>query len=169
MATEPNLAETNRSGEPRPDFITQLVAGAVAILAAELPRSLKVDEMPDKPVEYDIGSTDGVVLVHYRGSRYAPPQTNGAPSQDRTVTLDVRLLVRGLAGSKGAHALLEAVRTSLQGRTIVGARGFTVVEDGLIAERGGIWDYAMVFQAIAPAVARRHPPYSPLHDTYQLP
>lgn len=157
--TDPSIIADNQAADVEQSSQTsRLVDAVVAALKAELNRDLRVEVMPDKIREFDLAErSPGAALVHYRGSKYKP----GQPVQPRTLTIDVHLLVRGLVGRFGAPVLVDAVAEILQGRQLAGSTAFQLDSDGLVEERGGIWDYAVTFTTELPRVARRQPEWRP--------
>lgn len=162
-----DIVGANRSAEavgepPAEPIVTRLVDGVVKRLTLVLPGDAHVEELPDRPKEYDLGKRRAVVLVHYRGSKYRAPNTNGAMVQARAMSVDVHILVRGLGGTSrgaepgavGAYDLVEAVRLALQGHTIEGCGPFIMLEDGVIGEDGGVWNYVVQFAAGTRAVSQ---------------
>jgi hypothetical protein len=156
---DPAIISGNQGASAEPSSPTsRLVDAVVEALKAELNRDLRVAPMPDKIREFDLAErSPGAALVHYRGSKYKP----GQPAQSRTLTIDVHLLLRGLNGPFGAPVMIDAVCDILQGRQLTGSTGFQLEHDGLVEERGGIWDYVVTFTTELPRVARRHPDWRP--------
>lgn len=160
MTNPADIAEGNRQARDLSWVgpTEQLVAGIVAVLNGEMPGEIKVDEMPDKPGDFDLGEREAAILVHYRGSKYAAAATAGLVSQQRTPGLDIHLVVRGLKGRLGAYALTDLVTRCLQARSIAGATGFNLVSDSLASENDGIWRYVLSFACSVPIVAMRRTP-----------
>lgn len=145
-AANRGAAETSWSGPTE-----AIVEGIVAVLCAELPRDLKVEEMPDNPKTFDLGEHEAAALVHYRGSKYARARSNGLTAQDRDPALDIHLIVRGLSGHLGAYALIDLTRLALQGRTIAGLT-LDIVSDGLNVQSDSLWTYVVGVVGTMPAV-----------------
>lgn len=160
MTTSPAITAliAGASEPPAPLFITRFVDAIVAALAVGMPASMRVDPMPDKTTDFDIGSYDGAVLVHYKGGKYDRPAgpLGITGHQTRRLDLDIHMLVRGLSTPLvGAYDVLERARLLLQGRSFEGASPIECVDDGLVQEKDGIWDYALQIRASAPAPSRR--------------
>lgn len=146
------------SEPPAPLWITVFVEAIVSVLALGAPGGFRVAPMPDKISDFDIGAYDGAILVHYKGGKYAraagPLGVIG--HQVRTVDIDIHVIARGLSGSAGAYDMLERIRTLLHGRSFAGSKPAECVDDGMVSEKDGVWDYALQIRAEAPApVVRR--------------
>lgn len=154
LATGNQMADVSASSP-----ISRLIDGVVAVLTTEMSREFDVGPMPDKPNDFDLGEREGAVLVHYRAGKGQGSDADG--DQQRALTIDIHLRLRGLSGRFGVPVQVDAVIGCLLGRQIQGSTRFRYEADQLVQEHDGIWDHVVTFQTALPAVARRHPEWRP--------
>ncbi|MDE2577950.1 MAG: hypothetical protein KGL46_04010 [Hyphomicrobiales bacterium] len=135
----------------------RFVRECVGVLNREAPQTFLIDEMPDNIRKVDIGTRDGAIIVHYRGSKYSVGAGQSPVMAQRVFTFDVHVLARGIQGRSGAPNVVDIVRVILQNRQIEGAGPLAPVEDGFANEEGGVWDYVISFRGELPAVGRNYP------------
>lgn len=138
---------------------SRLIDGVIAVLAAEMSREFYVGSMPDKPADFDLGEREGAVLVHNRGGKGRSLDADA--DQQRELTIDVHLRLRGLSGRFGIPIQIDAAIGCLLGREIQGSTRFRYADDQFVQEHDGIWDHVVTFVTTLPAVARRHPDWRP--------
>lgn len=97
--------------------------------------------------DYEVLAAQGIILVHYAGSKYDKPAGNGAVVQDRDMFFDCIVLRKSLradAGEDEALEILEAVIDVLTGeRHEDCTTALTVESDGFLAsdDESGVLQY----------------------------
>ena len=124
----------------------QIEDAIVSRLKSSIP-DLEVSPFPERPDEYGLIHPVGAVLVQYRGSEYSEPASLGTITQTRTMEFVVLLAVRHLRSHQGAYAYLDSIRGSLTGYVIPPLSKMFAVREAFLAEKGGIWWYAVEFKA----------------------
>ena len=126
-----------------------------------LPTWVDIEAFPENPKQYDFANKDGVVLVHYAGSRYVEPQGQST-NQKRGMSWVLVLKTRSLNGEMGAYDVLEDIRQSLQGTSFEGGGPLRMLRDDLISEEDGVWQWEIIVAMPVDAVAKRAPARSGL-------
>ncbi|MGH7948191.1 MAG: Gp37 family protein, partial [Candidatus Binataceae bacterium] len=134
---------------------------------------IEVARFPDKPESYRMTHRVGAALVVYRGASYGQQLDTQIVAQERKLEFEVMVLVRDLGwntggpgggAGPGAYEILEAVRRSLTGFTVPGARKMHPVKERFVErdKQGGVWIYGISFLVTALAVE------APRDDEYPL-
>ncbi len=105
-----------------------------------------VEAFPEQPSEYRLRHASGVLLVVYRGAKYAESQSASLAVQARQQEWDVIVVSRNLRTHTSAYDLLDQVRTALSGyRVVPTAEVMVPVREAFINEVNGIWQYGITF------------------------
>lgn len=150
----PALAASLAGGQEPPslEFPDRFVDAAVAILDAEAPGTFKVAPMPDKVENFDIGESDGAIIVHWRGSKYQFSAGAQPVVGQSSFDVDVHVIARGVTGASGAPNIIERIRVIFQNRRVAGALPLAPVEDGFVDQKEGVWRYYIAFRGGRPAI-----------------
>jgi len=124
---------------------------------------IEIARFPDRPEAYRMTHPVGAALVVYRGASYGQQLDTEIVAQERKLEFEVMVLVRDLGwntggpsggAGPGAYEILEAVRLSLTGYTVPGARKMYPVKERFVErdKQGGVWVYGITFAITALAV-----------------
>lgn len=136
-------------------------ARILALLAAGLGTSWRIEPFPAEPEAFDLASAAHIALVHYTGSRYDRPEGLGGGGQVRRPVFAVHLYLRDLRGEGGSYRAIEDVRLALEGAPAVpgaGGVGLEITRDELVEQSGGVWHWLVEVRALVRAVPRPAPP-----------
>jgi hypothetical protein len=147
----------------RPASVIEQVEDALlTVMTENVSGQCKVEVFPNNPAQYDFAGLPAALLIHYAGSRFAPPKGPANTNQARAMEFSLVLLVRSLRGEGGAYDHLEDIRLAIQGRSFAGAGPATLTRDQLDEEKDGVWRWEIRVSLPIPAVARNYQTPAPL-------
>jgi hypothetical protein len=117
---------------------------------------IEIAHFPDQPEAYRMTHRVGAALVRYEGAEYGKLNDSGAVVQERRLKFEVTVMMRDLgwnagggksAGTPGAYATMEAVRTALTGFRVPGCEKTYPLRERFVKrdKQGGTWIYAISF------------------------
>ncbi len=107
--------------------------------------TLKIEGFPEKPEEYVLTHSRGVILVQFFGSDFSNPITPDDIIQIEDDEFAMCISVKGLRTHTGAYGYIELVRKALTGFIITGCKPMRPRRIKFGGEEGGIWTYIFVF------------------------
>lgn len=109
---------------------------------------LQIEGFPDSPDDYRLIHPVGAILVQYRGSDFDEPKALDTVSQTKRMDFLTVLVMRHLRSHQGAYAYLDSIRSSLRGHQITGFSKIYPVRERFLAEKNGIWWWAITFRML---------------------
>ncbi|MEW5970224.1 MAG: Gp37 family protein [Pseudomonadota bacterium] len=107
---------------------------------------VKVEAIPDDPQNYKLLHPKGAILVHYSGSKFKAPDLVDYIAQDRYVTFDVFLSIRGLRNNNGAYNYLETTKSLLTGFSTDDIGKMYPIDESFQGQDNGLWHYYIRIQ-----------------------
>ena len=129
--------------------LTDMETSLLARIRQGLP-ALAVEPFPDKPADYKLLHPKGAVLVRYNGSSYGATQSTDVVYQDRLVEWDLAIVTKSLVKGKSAvYPIMDVLRTLLTGYRLPDCGKLFPTNEEFVSEKNGIWQYSMLFSAVA--------------------
>ena len=132
------------------DAIIQRVKSEIAGLAVE---SFPLEG------EYRLRHPLGAILVRYLGSKYDSDHFeiggNAAQALDeipenRSLQFELRLFLRNLKSHQAAHEKIQQILNALTGFIPAPAQELLPLQDGLLKEQDGVWQFYIQFKTSYP-------------------
>ena len=125
---------------------SQIVDAFVTRLRGILPQ-LSVEHYAGAPAEYRLEHPQGALLLSYRGSQFAAPRDTAGFGQQRTLQLELTLLLRRANAQLNDMEALDAARRACLGFAAPDCRAAWLSSETFLGFSDGIARYAISLAA----------------------